>query len=212
MTSGFRDGRTTRSPCCCRSRTPVAASLFDWHHLGTPDVTDAAVVAALPADLRVALSDTTHRLVAATPCLDLTDVPGPAAGDPAVGKSISQGRFDYLCLMAGIATPWFRARPNVLLLSHMPEHGSYTRGTSLSTEILSIILTLVVHFHIPRCLSLSLLSLSTSHSFVILRRRMMMLHPLKLRRRMVMFHLHQLQAHMTQFHHLNKSYLHKMIP
>ena len=103
---------------------PPAATQFDWHHPGKPDLTDPAVRATLPVDLRVALSDPRHRLVLATPCLDWKEVPGAAAGDPPQGMSLSQGSFDLLCTIGGVLSPWLRSRPNALLLSHVPEHGS----------------------------------------------------------------------------------------
>ena len=43
---------------------PAASSVlpsFDWHHEGSPDLTDVAVVAALPVDLKVRLSDIQHQ-------------------------------------------------------------------------------------------------------------------------------------------------------
>ena len=45
------------------------APTFALHHDGDPDLKDAAVVATLPSDLRVRLTDIDHKLISATPCL-----------------------------------------------------------------------------------------------------------------------------------------------
>jgi hypothetical protein len=124
---------------------PVIASAppaaFDWHHPGKPDLTDPAVRAALPDDLRVALSDVKHPFIAATPCLSWRSVPGAAPTDPPVGKSIPQSEFDLMCTVGGFSSQWLRSEENILLLSHVPEYGAkmveaWTRvgGLSLAEE------------------------------------------------------------------------------
>ena len=97
---------------------------FDWHHPGVPDLTDATIRAALPDKLRVALTNVSHRFVAATPCLKWEKVLAPDPNDPAVGVSISQEQFDFLCMVGGIATAWLRQQQNPLLLSSVPKHGA----------------------------------------------------------------------------------------
>ena len=105
---------------------PIAspAIAWDWHHPGNPDLTDSAVRAALPDDLRVALSDVRHPFVLGSKgYLDWKEVPGAAAADPPVGISIAQRDFDLLCLTGGISTAWIRAEKDVLAHSCCPDFG-----------------------------------------------------------------------------------------
>ena len=77
-----------------------AASLvisFDWHHQGSPDLTDPVVQAGLPVDLYVILFDLQHRFIKAIPCLDWTDQPETVPTNPPVGKRIPQWQFERLC-------------------------------------------------------------------------------------------------------------------
>lgn len=105
-------------------RVPATAAKLDWHHPGKPDLTDAAVRAALPVDLRVALSGADHRFIDATPCLKWQPAPGATPADPPIGMSIPQEQFDLLCAHGGVASQWLRAEQDILLLSHVPDHGA----------------------------------------------------------------------------------------
>ena len=97
---------------------------WDWHHAGTPDLTDPAARAALPTNLRVVLSDVRHPFAVSTKdCLDWAEVPGTTAADPLVGISLSQGDFDLLCVWGGLTTDWLDAEKNVLLQSVCPAFG-----------------------------------------------------------------------------------------
>jgi hypothetical protein len=68
------------------AESPVVS--FDWHHLGTPDLTDPTARAGLPVDLFLILSDLKYRFIKATPCLKWTDQPAPVPTDPPLGKRI----------------------------------------------------------------------------------------------------------------------------
>ena len=96
---------------------------FDWHHAGAPKLADPAIVAALPHDLPVILSDVGHSFVAATPCLHWSDVAGALPTDPPIGKSIPQWEFDFIHITGGESTDWLLSEPNVLQLSVTPLYG-----------------------------------------------------------------------------------------
>ena len=101
---------------------PPVLPTFDWHHEGSPDLKDPAVVAALPVDLKVHLSDVKHRFARATPCLSWTKVPGATPADPPIAIALDQDDLDLLCLVGGITIKWLRTQSNALLLSHVPSH------------------------------------------------------------------------------------------
>ena len=109
------------APAVAPAASPVTS--FDWHHQGSPDLTDPAVLAVLPVDLYVILSDLQHRFIKATPCLDWTDQTATVPTDPPVGKRIPQWQFDRLCAEGGVASPWLRGQDHLLTLSNVPEHG-----------------------------------------------------------------------------------------
>ena len=97
---------------------------FDWHHEGSPDLTDPAVVAALPVDLRVCLSDVGHRFAIATPCLQWKKIPGASPSGPPIAISLDQEDLDWLCMVGGLSTAWLRTKSIVLFLSHVPTHAN----------------------------------------------------------------------------------------
>lgn len=96
----------------------------DLHLAGRPDLTDATVVASLPADPRVQLVDLNHRLIKATPCLGWTEVPGAAPTDPPVAMSFSLSHLNLLCMIGGFGTRWLESETNVILMSHVPNHAN----------------------------------------------------------------------------------------
>jgi hypothetical protein len=103
---------------------PAVLPTFALHHDGSPDLNDPAVISGLPPDLRVQIADIDHLLIKATPCLSWRDVPGAAATDPPIARSISQSSLDLLCVLGGFASPWLRSKDNTLLLSNVPAHAN----------------------------------------------------------------------------------------